>query len=89
LQDLGMNASVVIAGKTADRFHGINKCSRGEVPVPIGAESIAALSEMHDVPVSEVRRIVTITFLAFSSLTVTVWNLVLLAGSLVSKSLPI
>jgi hypothetical protein len=36
LQHLGMNASVVIAGKTADRFHGINKCSRGEVPVHIG-----------------------------------------------------
>jgi hypothetical protein len=82
-----MNASVVIAGKTADRFHGINNVA--EAKCRFTSEAIAALPEMLDPPVGEVCRIAAITFLVLPSLTVTVWSLVLFLGSLVSKSLPI
>jgi hypothetical protein len=75
LQHLGMNASVVIAGKTADRFHGINNVA--EAKCRFTSEAIAALPEVLDLCAGEVRRIVAITFLALPSLTVTVWNSVL------------
>jgi len=34
-QHLGMYAGIVVAGETADRFHGFHKCSRGEAPVTL------------------------------------------------------
>jgi hypothetical protein len=82
-----MNAGVVIAGKTADRFHGINNVA--EAKCRFTPEAIAALPEMLDLPAGEVRRTVAITFLGFSSLRVTVWNLIFSVHSCGCKSLPI
>jgi hypothetical protein len=82
-----MNAGVVIAGKTADRFHDINNVAEAKCRFP--SEAIAALPEMLDLPAGEVRRIVAITFLGFSSLTVTVWNLIFSVNACGCKSLPI
>jgi hypothetical protein len=68
-----MNASVVIAGKTADRFHGINNVA--EAKCRFTSEAIAALPEMLDPLIGEVCRVAAITFLALPSLTVTVCEL--------------